>query len=72
MTGKASHIRRGAQADVMSVVLAIIIFAYLGFARPHALASHAPAMYALTMALMLALLGAAYAAPRVCTPASFW
>ena len=56
----------------MTVMLSVIIFAYLGFARPHSLATHAPAMYALTMALMLALLGMAWAVPRLCSPDCFW
>ena len=60
------------KADVMCCIIAVIIFAYLGFARPHALASHAPVMYGVTMSLMLLLLAAAWATPRLCSPQALW
>lgn len=62
----------GQQADAMCCTLAIAIFAYLGFAQPHALASHAPLAYALTMCAMLALLAAAWVVPRICSPQALW
>ena len=57
----------------MSAALAVIIFAFLGFLEPHALATHAPGAYLLTMAALLSvLLGLIRAQPRIAAPGCAW
>ena len=61
------------QLDVMCAALAVVIFAFLGFREPHALAAHAPGAYLLTMgALLSMLLGLIWAQPRAASTDSAW